>query len=81
MNFAEIRGPIVASINEWKLDSVPGMMTSRVADTQNNRDVLLKMQSEGTSLMPVVNSEGKFVGAVTREDILDSPILELLTKG
>ena len=78
LNFYESAGPLVKAIQEDRIVDIPGVIIQFVREDTTNRDALRTMIRENVRLMPVVDMDGKFIGVVERDNIVDSPLIRAI---
>ncbi len=69
----------VAVIESGRLDSVAGVITDSVKEGATKQEALQKIERLHVPELPVVNDKGSFAGVVSRDRLLGSIVLELVT--
>ncbi len=69
----------VAVIESGRLDSVAGVITDSVKEGATKQEALQKIERLQVPELPVVDAKGAFVGVVSRDRLLGSIVLELVT--
>lgn len=69
----------VAVIESGRVDAVAGVITESVKEGATKQEALQKIERLHVPELPVVDAKGAFVGVVSRERLLGSIVLELVT--
>jgi CBS domain-containing protein len=80
LNFHEISGSLLHSIDEWRLAEIPGISRLYVTETASNREALQEMVREDVALLSVLDKQDNFVGVVRRENIVDPILLQVISE-
>jgi CBS-domain-containing membrane protein len=72
-----MRHDIDRKINEWDMIGIPDVLTVASSDEATTVEVLERMQQTGTYVMPIIDSQERYLGVVTRAEIVERIVVDL----